>query len=221
MKASLNWVRQYTDLTLPPQELARRITLAGIEVEAIRIIGAAWTNVVVGKLTAISPHPNADRLRLVTVDLGKEQTTVVTGAPNLTLGDKVAFARVGAELMDGHSGEKIRLKPAKIRGVVSEGMVCSEKELGLSQNYEGILILPPEAPLGIPLQEYLGDTVFDLEVTPNRPDCLSIIGLAREMSVITEQALRLPEATYPATGLAVRLKSALKMRTFAPATAPV
>jgi phenylalanyl-tRNA synthetase beta chain len=203
MKASLNWVRQYTDLTLPPQELARRITLAGIEVEAIRIIGAAWTNVVVGKLTAISPHPNADRLRLVTVDLGKEQTTVVTGAPNLTLGDKVAFARVGAELMDGHSGEKIRLKPAKIRGVVSEGMVCSEKELGLSQNYEGILILPPEAPLGIPLQEYLGDTVFDLEVTPNRPDCLSIIGLAREMSVITEQALRLPEATYPATGFAV------------------
>jgi len=112
-------------------------------------------------------------------NLGNESQTVVCGAPNLTPGDKIAFAGVGVELIDGHSGKKVVLKPATIRGVTSCGMVCSEKELGISDSHEGIMVLPADAPIGGQLSDYLGDVIFDLEVTPNRPDCLSVIGIAR------------------------------------------
>ncbi|GAI50586.1 unnamed protein product, partial [marine sediment metagenome] len=121
---------------------------------------------------------------------------VVCGAPNLRLGDKVAFAHVGSQLTDGHSGQEFRLESAKIRGVVSDGMACSEKELGISDSHEGIMVLPPEAPIGTPLADYLGDVIFDLDVTPNRPDCLCIIGIAREVAVLTGQSLHLPEVNY-------------------------
>jgi phenylalanyl-tRNA synthetase beta chain len=196
MKVSLKWLKQYIDVNLPPVELARQLTMAGSEVNAWQVIGGDWENVFIGWVAAINPHPNADKLRLATVDLGTEQETVVCGAPNLTVGDKIVFARVGARLRDGHTGEMSRLKPAKIRGVLSSGMVCSEKELGISENHEGILVLPPEAPLGKPLSDYLGDVIFDLEVTPNRPDCLSVIGIAREVAALNGQAVRLPEAAY-------------------------
>ncbi|GAG11997.1 unnamed protein product, partial [marine sediment metagenome] len=119
-----------------------------------------------------------------------------TGAPNLRAGDKVAFAYVGAQLIDGHSGQVFRLKSAKIRGVVSNGMACSEKELGISDSHEGIMVLPSEAPLGALLADYLGDVILDLDITPNRPDCLSIIGIAREVAALTGQSLHLPEVSY-------------------------
>jgi len=197
MKVSLKWLQEYIDITLPPADLASRLTMAGTEVKGLQVIGGdSWEHIVVGQITAINPHPNADRLSLATIDLGTEQQTVVTGAPNLRLGDKVAFAHVGAQLIDGHSGQAFRLKPAKIRGVVSNGMACSEKELGISDSHEGIMVLPAEAPVGIPLADYLGDTIFDLDITPNRPDCLSIIGIAREVAALTGQGLHLPEVRY-------------------------
>ena len=199
MKVPLNWLKEYIDITLPPAELAERLTMAGIEAKGMQAIGGRWANVVVGRITAVNPHPNADRLHLPTVDVGTGQPTVVCGAPNLTVGDKIAFAFVGAELIDGHTGQRARLKTAKIRGVESSGMVCSEKELGISDSHEGIMVLPPEAPVGTPLADYLGDTIFDLDVTPNRPDCLSVIGIAREVAALTGQSLRFPEVSYAET----------------------
>jgi len=196
MKVSLNWLKEYVGITLPLADLAERLTMAGLEVKGTEVIGGSWENIVVGQIAAINPHPNADRLTLPTVDLGTGQATVICGAPNLKLGDKVAFARVGAQLIDPHTGEMLRLKSAKIRGVVSDGMVCSERELGISDRHEGIMVLPDEAPLGTPLGDYLGDAVLNLEVTPNRPDCLSVIGIAREVAALTGQNLHPPEVSY-------------------------
>jgi phenylalanyl-tRNA synthetase beta chain len=196
MKLPLRWLSDYVDISTPFDELSEWLTMAGLEVGGTQVIGGNWENIVVGKIVEVSAHPNADRLRLVTVDLGKQQSTVVCGAPNLAVGDRVAFAHVGAQLIDGHSGEIMQLKSAKIRGVVSEGMICSEKELGISDSHEGIMILPQEGPVGIPLSEYLGDTVFDLDITPNRPDCLSVIGVAREVAALTRNKLHIPEVYY-------------------------
>jgi phenylalanyl-tRNA synthetase beta chain len=196
MKVSLKWLRDYVDIKLTPEELAERLTMAGLEVKGIQTIGGTWDNVVIGEVIAVSPHPNADRLKLATVDLGTGQITVVCGAQNIGPGQRVPFARVGARLIDGHTGEVISLRAAKIRGVASEGMVCSEKELGISDSHEGILVLSPEAPVGEPLGAYLGDVNFDLDVTPNRPDCLSVIGIAREIAALTGGPLRLPQIHY-------------------------
>ena len=196
MKVSLKWLRDYVDITIPAKELAEKLTMAGIEVKEMPVIGSTWENVVVGEIVAVEAHPDADRLKLVTVHLGQQKMTVVSGAPNLRTGDKVPFAPVGAQLINGHTGKVVQLKPAKIRGILSQGMVCSEKELGISDSHEGIMVLPLEAPVGIPLADYLGDVIFDLDVTPNRPDCLSIIGVAREIAALTEQTVRLPQVFY-------------------------
>jgi phenylalanyl-tRNA synthetase beta chain len=200
MKVSLNWLRDYVDITLPLKDLAHRLTMSGTEVKGTEFTGQAWDNIVVGEIMAVESHPNADRLKLVTVDSGVEQSKVVCGAPNVRVGDKVPFARIGAQLIDGHTGELVRLKPVKIRGIVSEGMACSEKELGISDRHEGLMVLPPEAPLGIPLADYLGDAVLDLDVTPNRPDCLSVIGIAREVSALTKQEMHLSPPYYQEDG---------------------
>jgi phenylalanyl-tRNA synthetase beta chain len=199
MKVSLKWLRDYVDIKLAPEELAERLTMAGLEVKGTQTIGGTWDNVVIGEVIALNPHPNADRLKLATVDLGTVQVITVCGAPNIGLGQKIPFAHIGARLIDPHTGEAIVLKPAKIRGVASEGMVCSEKELGISDSHEGILVLPPEAPIGAPLGAYLGDVILDLDVTPNRPDCLSVIGIAREIVALTGEPLRLPPIHYEET----------------------
>ncbi len=208
MKVPLNWLREYVDIHLPVPELAERMTLAGMEVETIEHVGAEWDRdkIVVGEIVEIRKHPDADRLTIAVVNTGlSEPETVVTGAPNLKVGDhgqKVPFARTGARLIDGHS-EELRylvLKPNKIRGVMSAGMVCSEKELGLSNEHEGIMILPPDAPVGVPLQDYLGDTVFDLDLNPNYARCLSIIGIAREVAALTGQKLKVQEPAMVAEG---------------------
>lgn len=196
MKVTLRWLKEYVDFSISTEELSERLTMAGLEVGEVEVIGGSWNNIVVGKIIDINPHPNADRLKLVTVDLGKQNSTVVCGAPNVAVGEKVAFARVGAQLIDGHSGKMVQLKAAKIRGVASEGMVCSEKELGISDSHEGIMVLPEEATVGTPLQEYLGDTILGLDITPNRPDCLSVIGIAREVAALTRSKVRIPEIHY-------------------------
>ncbi|MFC1912954.1 phenylalanine--tRNA ligase subunit beta [Chloroflexota bacterium] len=211
MKVPLKWLKEYVDISLQPADLAERLTIAGSEVKGLQVIGAGWEDVMVGKILAVDPHPNADRLSLPTVDLGTEQQTVVCGAPNLKVGDKIAFARVGAQLIDGHSGQVARLKSTKIRGVLSSGMVCSEKELGISDNHTEILVLPAEAPLGQPLADYLGDVIFDLDITPNRPDCLSIIGIAREASALTGQSLHLPRVEYKEESLSIDQKIAVEI----------
>ncbi len=200
MRVSLKWLRDYVDISLPTEEVARRLTSSVMEVGGIEHVGGQWQNIVVGEVVALAPHPNADRLRLVSIDLGGEQITVVSGAPNLEVGAKVPFARVGARLIDGKSGQPFQLEAAVIRGVRSEGMACSQKELGISDSHQVIMILPPEAPVGTPLAQLLGDTILDLEVPPNRPDCLSLIGVAREVAALTQQTLRLPSADYRESG---------------------
>jgi phenylalanyl-tRNA synthetase beta chain len=204
VRVPLKWLREYVDITLPPGELARRLTMAGAEVDAILTTGHDWEKISVAEVVDVSPHPNADRLRLTTVDLGGEQVTVVCGAPNVATGQKVAFACVGAELIDGHSGEPAILKAAKIRGVESAGMVCSEKELGLSDSHEGILVLPEDAPVGTPLGEYLGDTILDLDITPNRPDCMSVLGIAREVAALSGGSVREPSGDYQEQGRPIK-----------------
>jgi phenylalanyl-tRNA synthetase beta chain len=196
MKISLRWLRNYVKLNLSTGELAEKLTMSGAEVDDVKVIGADWEGVTVGQVTALDKHPNADRLLLATIDLGTESITVVTGAPNMEVGQKVPFARVGARLIDPHTGNLEMLKPAKIRGIRSEGMACSEKELGISDQHEGIMILAPDAPVGVPLAEYLGDTIMDLKVTANRGDCLSVIGIAREVAALTGQAAEVPGIGY-------------------------
>jgi phenylalanyl-tRNA synthetase beta chain len=200
VKVPLKWLRDYVDITLPPQELAHRLTMAGTEVSEVLTTSRDWDKISVAQVVDVSAHPNADRLHLATVDLGGERITVVCGAPNVAPGQKVAFARLGAELIDGHSGQPTILKAAHIRGVESAGMICSEKELGLSDYHEGILVLPEDAPIGMPLADYLGDAVLDLDITPNRPDCLSVLGIAREVAALTGQTVREPPLDYPEAG---------------------
>ncbi len=196
MRVSLKWLASYVNLRLSAAELARRLTLSTAEVEAIETAGGSWDKVHVGRVLGIAPHPNADRLRLATVDTGDDPRTVVCGAPNLAVGQKIAFADVGAHLIDGHTGKPSVLKVSTIRGVVSAGMVCSERELGLSDEHEGILVLPEAAPVGAPLQEYLGDTILDLYSWPHRPDLMSMIGVAREVAALTGETVQEPLIAY-------------------------
>lgn len=203
MRVPLKWLSEYVTGEWTAEFIAERLTLAGVEVGAIERIGQTWNDVCVAFVTEVQPHPNADRLRLVTVDCGTSSSTVVCGAPNVAAGQKVAFARVGAQLIDGHSGKPATLKPATIRGVLSEGMVCSEKELGLSDDHTCTIELPGDAPVGVSLAEYMGDAVLSLELTPNRPDCLSVIGVAREVAALCDGTLRLPDVAIEGQGESV------------------
>jgi len=211
MKVSLKWLEQYVDIDLPPAELADKLTMAGTEVKGWQAIGGSWEGIVVGQIVAINPHPNADRLKLPTVDLGTEQLTVVCGASNFKVGNKVAFARVGAQLIDGHSGQVIKLEAARIRGVASNGMLCSERELGISDYHQDIMVLAAEAAVGTPLADFMGDVIFDLDVTPNRPDCLSVVGIAREVAALTGQEAHLPDAGYDEKGAPIEQKIAVEI----------
>lgn len=199
MKVSFNWLKQYIDTKLSAAEVADKFTMAGLEVKSMQTIGSDWEGVMVGEVRAVNPHPNADRLKLVDVSTGKEDLTIVCGAPNCAAGIKIAYASVGAKLTDPRTGKQETLKPAKIRGVESSGMACSEKELGISDSHEGIIVLPADAPVGTPLADYLGDTIFNFEITPNRPDCLCMTGLARELSSLTGEKLTFPDLSYEET----------------------
>jgi len=211
MKVPLKWLKDYVNITLPVPELAQRLTLAGFEVSEIITTGGNWDNIIVGEITAIEPHPNADRLRLATVNLGAEQETVVCGAPNLNIGDKIAFARVGARLTNPDNGKLEELKPAKIRGVVSKGMICSEKELGISDSHEGILVLAKAAEVGMPLADFMGETVLNIDITANRPDGLSVIGIAREAAAICGQKIHIPEIGYQEMGEAIEKRISIEI----------
>ena len=201
MRVPLSWLAERVPLRTRPDELARRLTIAGLETAYDPGPGGGWANVVVGLVTDVRPHPNADRLRLADVDTGDATRTVVCGAPNVAAGQKVAFARVGAVLANGKTGEPMELTAAVIRGVESAGMVCSERELGLSDEHEGILVLSGESPTGAPLADVLpSGGALEVEVTPNRGDCLSVLGVAREVAAITGERVAEPPADYPETG---------------------
>ena len=218
MLVPLSWLREYVDIPLSTPSLADRLTLAGLEEASTTNTGDWWEEdkLVVGQVAAVLPHPDADRLVLVDVDhqpssghAGQSLQRVVTGAPNLfqykghsvTGGAlpvlKVAFAREGALLNDAYSDKqprpRKRLKKARIRGVESSGMVCSELELGISEEHEGILLLPDEAPVGQPLRQYLGDEILEIDLTPDMARCLCMWGIAREVQALTGGALHLPE----------------------------
>ncbi|MCZ6628859.1 MAG: phenylalanine--tRNA ligase subunit beta [SAR324 cluster bacterium] len=204
LRVPISWLYDFVEPSATPEELAERLTLAGLEVESLINLGAQWNRDVlrVGRISEVAAHPNADRLCLVTVDYGAAAPiTVVTGAPNMLrhLGEQlpaeplmVPLALVGAELIDGHAGDgrKLKLKAGNIRGVRSEGMVCSERELGLSEDHEGILIFPSDAPLGAALADYLGDHVLEFDIKGGFAHLLSVFGVAREAAVLTGKTLK-------------------------------
>lgn len=209
MKLPLCWLKDYVDFDDTPQGLADRLTFSGVEVEGIETIGGDFPGVAAGEVRAVNPHPNADRLKLVTVFDGSREHVVVCGAPVVEVGAKYPFAVTGTTLPGG-----MTLKKSKIRGVVSEGMLCAEDELGISDDHSGLMRLDDSCKPGTPLSEILGppETVLDLEITPNRPDCLSIIGLAREVSALYGRPLRLPAADFEETSEDVNALAAVEVK---------
>ena len=191
MLISLNWLKQYIDLDgIEINEMENALTMIGQEVEKIEIAGSNLENVVTAKIIEKEMHPDSDHLTVCKVDNGKEILQIVCGASNHKAGDKVVLAQIGAKL-----SEDFVIKKGKIRGKESCGMLCSEVELGIGSDKDGIIILPEDAPIGVPFKDYLGinDTVFELEITPNRPDCLSHISIARELSAYYGKELKYPE----------------------------
>jgi phenylalanyl-tRNA synthetase beta chain len=228
MKLPLSWLKEYVDIDLSLEELARSLTMTGLEVEEITLVGLpmpaeehlefkygglTWERdkFVVAQINEVMPHPNADRLVLCKLDDGNGELIILTGAPNLypykgigTLAKpiKVAYAREGAKLYDGHQPGQVltTLKRAKIRGVDSFSMVCSEKELGISDEHEGIILLDDDAPTGMPLVDYMGDAVLEISILPNMVRNSCVIGVAREVAAITGKPLKMPQRPIAATG---------------------
>jgi phenylalanyl-tRNA synthetase beta chain len=197
MKVTLNWLKQYVDFNWSPEELTERLTMLGLEVEGVQKISGAFDGIVVAQVVSRDKHPNADKLSLCRVNDGTGERQIVCGAQNFKAGDKVPLILPGASLPP-KVGEKepFTIKVGKIRGVESHGMLCSPQELGLPDQVDGLLILREDAKVGQPFGEYLGrsgsDVVYDLEVTPNRPDLNSVIGIAREIAAVTGNELKIP-----------------------------
>jgi phenylalanyl-tRNA synthetase beta chain len=189
LKISYRWLTEWADTDLAAEEAAERFTLAGLEVDSVVPVAPPLDGVVVGEIVAIEPHPDADRLRVCTVQGDSEVRTIVCGAPNARAGMKAPMATLGTRLPGG-----LKIKPAKLRGVASAGMLCSEPELGLGEDASGLMELPADAPVGESLTNYLGldDRVLEIDLTPNRADCLSVRGLARELAAIEDCPVRSP-----------------------------
>lgn len=198
MRLLYDWLREYVPVRMRPEQLAAELTLRSIEVESVRnAAGTIDAAARVALVKRIRPHPNADRLRLATVDTGGKPVEVVCGAANLAEGQKVAYLPAGAHYLD-QDGQTRTLRPTEIRGVLSQGMIASERELGLGDGHEGILVLSDDAVIGRSLRQYLGSAVvFELAVLANRGDCMGHLGVAREVAAITGVPLRMPPATLP------------------------
>src|SRR5687768_14481738 len=235
MKIPLSWLKDYIDLdSLTIEDIARKLTLAGLEVDEIlyaglemptykdgnkhefKTNGISWDKekLVVAEIREVKPHPNADRLTLLDIFDGREQQTVLTGAPNifhlkgtgkLEKPLKAAYAKEGTTLYDGHADGLVltTLKRTKIRGVESYSMVCSEKELGISEEHEGIILLDDDAPVGMPLADYMGDAVLDISILPNMARNANVIGVARELAALTGRALKKPTIKLKTEGQAI------------------
>jgi len=196
MLVSLRWLQDYIDIDASPDELAKLLTMAGLEVDSVEETSPGFSGVVVSKVLSVKPHPNSDKLSLCQVTTGEETFPIVCGAPNVSEGILSPLAKVGAEIPGGYT-----IKRSKLRGEPSEGMLCSEEELGIGDDASGIMILPDTLNLGEDLASALDlkDVTIELSITPNRADCLSIIGIAREISALTGKKLRYPEITFDET----------------------
>jgi phenylalanyl-tRNA synthetase beta chain len=203
VKVSYKWLQEFVDIDISPQELADRLTLAGIAVEGVTELGLGVEKVLTGRIETISPHPGADKLTVTSVNTGTEKLQIVTAATNVREGDVIPVAVEGAKLAGG-----LVIKRARLRGVESRGMMCSGQELGIdpktmpAEQAHGIMILPPGTQLGKDAREVLGldDTILELDLTPNRGDCLSIIGVAREVAVMAGPALPPARPSFPELG---------------------
>lgn len=197
MKITYNWLKQYVDYDGTPEELAEHLTILGLEVESLDRVGGGFDGVVVAEVVTRDPHPDADRLSVCRVKDGEGERQIVCGASNFKAGDKVPLILPGATLPTSDPKKPFVIKVGKIRGVESHGMMCSGKELGASEDADGLMILPEDAEVGQPFAAHLGldevDYVYDLEITPNRPDWNSVIGIAREISAKTGKPLRFPD----------------------------
>ncbi|MGQ9775773.1 MAG: phenylalanine--tRNA ligase subunit beta [Thermodesulfobacteriota bacterium] len=208
MKISLNWLKEYVDIRMEIDELVNLLTMSGFEVEGVNLTGQGFDRIVVAEIKSIRKHPNADRLSLVEVRTSHEKFSIISGATNIREGQKVPLALVGAKLPNG-----MEIKRSKIRGEVSEGMLCSEIELGLGQDASGIMILDVNAPLGVNLGEALGlkDVLLDISITPNRPDCLCVIGIAREIAALTHQKVKYPQSFLDVQGEEIRQRTSITL----------
>ena len=218
MKVTLNWLKQYVEFDWSPEELSERLTMVGIEVEGVQKLGGELDGVVVAQVITKDKHPNADKLTVCRVNDGQGERQIVCGAQNFKAGDKVPLILPGSTLPAKPGEPPFTIKVGKIRGVESHGMMCSPQELGLADAVEGLLILREDARVGQLFAEYLGrtgsDVVYDLEITPNRPDLNSVIGIAREISAVTGNPLKLPPIMLSEAGsrteelVAVRIEDA-------------
>jgi len=198
VKVSLAWLKELAEIRMEVGALAHALTMGGLEVEEVAPVAGAFSGIVVGHVKSVAPHPNADKLRVTQVDAGTGSTlTIVCGAPNVAAGQKVPCALPGAKLPAAGGGAPLEIKRAKLRGVESDGMLCSARELGLSDDHAGLLVLPADAPVGRDVREVLGldDTVLTFKLTPNRGDCLSMFGIARDAGAITGCRVSLPPAS--------------------------
>lgn len=209
MIVTYNWLKEFVEFDLSPDALADLLTMIGLEVEGVQKVGADLDEVVVAIVREKAQHPNADKLSLCQVDNGKEVLSIVCGAQNFKAGDTVALAQIGAVL----PGD-FRIKRSKIRGSESFGMLCSEKELGLADESEGIMILPSDLPLGTPVFEALGlkDVIFEIGLTPNRADCLSVIGIAREIAAMLGKKVMYPSYDVVENGPAIDSVARISIR---------
>jgi phenylalanyl-tRNA synthetase beta chain len=205
MQFSESWLRQYVNPSLDSDALGHAMTMAGLEVEEQHSFAPAFTKIVIAQILSAEQHPDADRLRVCKVDAGTgQELQIVCGAPNARAGIKIPCAMVGAELPPAEAGGKpFMIKVGKLRGVESQGMLCSGRELGLGDDHEGILELPQDAPVGKDIREYLDldDQIFVIKLTPNKADCLSLLGMAREVSAITGADLCAPKWSVPANAI--------------------
>ncbi|NRX73561.1 phenylalanyl-tRNA synthetase beta subunit [Clostridium beijerinckii] len=195
MKVPYNWLKDYVDINVSPKELGDKLTLTGSQLEELVIQGDVIQNVVTGKITNIEKHPDADKLSICQVDIGSEQIQIVTAATNMKEQDVVPVALHGSTLADG-----TKIKKGKLRGVVSNGMFCSEEELGTAgdEPVHGLMILPTDTKLGVDIKELLGlnKAILDFEITSNRPDCLSMVGMARETAAALRTTYKMPNLEY-------------------------
>lgn len=198
MNAPMSWLRDYVDVALPAKEIADRLTRAGNEVERIARIGAAWEHIVVGHIVGVERVPRAERLQLTLVDVGDHTAPIVTAATNVAAGQYVPVALPGAQL--GHGAERIVIEPRSFSGVRSEGMLCSGWELGISDDADGIHVFRGTIKPGTPLRDVAADTVLEFAITPNRSDCLSLVGIAREVAALTGSHLTIPEVALRDVG---------------------
>ncbi|RNF30165.1 phenylalanyl-tRNA synthetase subunit beta, partial [Massilia aurea] len=194
MQFSENWLRSIVDPKMSSDELSHLLTMSGLEVEEVEAVAPPFSNVVVAHVVEVAKHPNADRLNVCQVDAGTGTLlNIVCGAPNVRAGMKAICAKAGALLPPGADGKPFEIKVGKLRGVESQGMMCSSKELGISEESNGLMELPEDAPVGQNIRDYLGlnDLKFTIKLTPNKADCLSVLGVAREVSALTGSPLSL------------------------------